>query len=188
MATSVLRIVVVVVAVLLSIFAVISFGCASSKLRRDASPEFTGQTLVMKCQSLYMDTDMKIRKVSTNFGASNDDRNAFLRSMATQIEHVAVEERDCWRTAHENHAQYDLYYAEFDDAGQATDIPLDKVYEQSQLHLIKAAILSALADENGPGLNIVVFTHGWHGNASAHDSYSIEFKGVLLDIAAREDA
>jgi len=54
--------------------------------------------------------------------------------------------------------------------------------------LIKEQLQRKLGDALavGSGLNIVVFTHGWHVTASAFDDYSIEFKGMLEDIAAEE--
>jgi hypothetical protein len=54
--------------------------------------------------------------------------------MHDKIDGTPKELKPCWETAYEHHsaAQYDLYYAEFDDAGQATDIASRRaVYRQS---------------------------------------------------------
>jgi len=150
--------------------------------------EEVAESVEQTCRALFLSTDIAIRDISTNFAASDKDRNAFLLQMQAQIKSTRAGLQPCWQKAHERHVAYDLYYAEFDDAGQATDMARGRKYEDSELYLIEKAILEVLNDPAGSGLNIVVFTHGWHGNARADDSYSIEFKAVLLDIAAREEA
>lgn len=163
-------------------------GCAASGPFRSAAADKVTSSVEQTCRELYLSTDVAIRDISTKFSASNDDRNAFLVRMQRQIRDTPASLRTCWQTAHERHIAYDLYYAEFDDAGQAADIARGATYNESELHLIERSILQVLEDKSGTGLNIVVFTHGWHGTARADDSYSIEFKAVLQDIAAREEA
>jgi hypothetical protein len=163
-------------------------GCSSSGPFRSATPDSTSDSVEQTCRELYLTTDGAIRDISTNFSASYDDRKSFLAHMQSQIEKTPRSLQKCWETAHEKHVSYDLYYAEFDDTGQATDIARGAKYGDSELHLIETSILQALSDKNGSGLNLVVFTHGWHGNALADNSYSIEFKAVLQDIQAREES
>ena len=126
---------------------------------------------------------------------------------------------DCWRTSYEDHQGlplashrsslhmdhertanagallqapgYDLFFAEFDDQGERTDVSYDHVdFERSEVALIESQ-LSTLHDKEidphaGGGLNIVLFTHGWHGNASATNEYSTWFKAILEQIAFLE--
>jgi hypothetical protein len=171
---------------LLSALTMIS-GCASSGPFRDATPDHMGTTLEPLCRSLYLDTDEQIRRTSLDFSLSDKNRRVFLKRMRKQIEDTPQDKQACWRAALESHISYDLYYAEFDDAGQATDTARRRIpYQQSELHLIESSIRSSVDDPYSPGLNIVVFTHGWHGSARADDDYSIEFKGMLLDVVDRE--
>lgn len=115
----------------------------------------------------------------------------------------------CWQSSYENHQDltstrgtdaasnppppgYDLLLAEFDDQGERTDVSLGHVpFKESEVALIESRLEGLLAEElarnpNG-GLNVVVFTHGWHGSASATDSYSIWFKAILQEITRLED-
>ncbi len=162
--------------------------CAGSGPYRSATSDFVSAGFENNCQNIYTDTDERIKRISTNFQTTDEERDAFLTSMQDTIEHTSPEMMPCWQTAYEHHGQahYDLYYAEFDDAGQATDVAKGTSYGQSQLHLIEQSIQTALQADKDEGINIVIFTHGWHGNARADNDYSIEFKAILQDIVAAE--
>jgi hypothetical protein len=168
--------------------------CAGTGPYRSTDSATLSASLGPECQQLYAQYDEEIRQISTDFQKTNEERDQFLQGMHDKIANAPANLAPCWQTAHEKHPWYDLYYAEFDDAGQATDIAKGTSYEQSQLHLIETAIRNALpttrtstsADEI-QGLNIVVFTHGWHGNARADNNYSTEFKAILQDVAIADD-
>lgn len=166
-------------------------GCAGTGPYRSAADDLVSKPFEDRCQDLYDWNDDAIEKIFVEAGATSDDRDAFLAKMHDAIEQTPKELQPCWKTAyeHHSHAKYDLYYVEFDDAGQATDIARDQAtYRQSELYLIENSIKKALHDEKDFGLNVVVFTHGWHGNARADNNYSTEFKAIFQDIAVREDA
>jgi hypothetical protein len=143
------------------------------------------------CTSLYTDTDAQIAIIAGDYTLDFSSRSRELEDLEKHMKKVTPPDHmDCWTTSYENHADYDLFYAEFDDSGNAADINAGRnvTYPNSELHLIKEQLESTLAEAKtqGSGLNIVVFTHGWHGTASAFDDYSIELKGMLLDITAEE--
>ena len=156
---------------------------------RKADPETLVQSSGDKCKALYASTDDDIYRAATSFQLSNNDRNQFLDAEKKKILATPEAERPCWETAFEHHGTYDLFYAEFDDQGDATDVAKGAAYEKSELHLIETALSEMLdrTDDPETGLNIVVFTHGWHGNPRADNSYSMEFKGILQDISRREE-
>lgn len=155
------------------------------------------------CRELYGDIDGRIAAIAGNYSLDFTARTKELAKLEKYMkEKTPPQLSACWTTSYENHPDYlaqksaesrpgyDLFYAEFDDSGNATDIVAGQnvTYPKSQLHLIKEKLQKKLAaaQGEGSGLNIVLFTHGWHGTASAFDDYSIEFKGMLEDIAAEE--
>jgi hypothetical protein len=157
-------------------------GCAPSGPLRRADQTTLNNTTADKCQSSYADIDREIYKIATDFKKSNSDRNEFLKREEKKI----PANEPCWITAFEQHKNFDLLYAEFDDEGNATDVAKSAAFKDSELQLIETEIPKLLAAHGS--LNIVLFTHGWHGNARADNDYSIEFKGLLMDIAKREES
>jgi len=153
-------------------------GCAPMGPLRNADQATISHTA--NCQTQYTQTDKDIYDIATDFSKTNDDRNRFLNDEKKKI----PSDQPCWTTAYERHEHYDLLYTEFDDEGNATDVARGASYKDSELYLVETELPKLLAEYSG--LNIVVFTHGWHGNASARNAYSIEFKGLLLDMAKRE--
>jgi len=171
-------------------------GCAGSGPFRHAADDFVSQPTMDACAHVYVDTDKAINQVSTDFRLSYAQRNDRLLDIQKEIKNSYKAHQRCWETAHEVHASYDiadkhypgydLFYTEFDDAGQPVDRVKGAPYEQSELHLVEDYLLRQLKAQPQSGINIVVFTHGWHGSARADDTYSIEFKGILQGIARRE--
>jgi hypothetical protein len=157
-------------------------GCAPAGPLRKANQTTIDSTGEDVCQSLYQETDRDIYKIATDFSKTNADRTNFLKEEKTKV-HFG---EPCWTTAFERHQYYDLLYAEFDDEGNAVDVAKGAAYRDSELYLIETQLTALLAKEGG--LNLVVFTHGWHGNARPDNSYSLEFKGLLIDIAKGEEA
>jgi hypothetical protein len=175
--------------------------CAGHGPMRVASQ--SSDQLDAMCRELYGDIDGRIADIAGNYSLDFTARTKELTKLEKYMrEKTPPELGACWTTSYENHPDYlthqsheprpgyDLFYAEFDDSGNATDIVAGQnvTYPKSQLHLIKEELQKKLAEAqgDGSGLNVVVFTHGWHGTASAFDDYSIEFKGMLEDIAAEE--
>jgi hypothetical protein len=157
-------------------------GCAPAGPLRKANQATIDSTGAETCQAPYQETDRDIYKIATDFSKTNADRTNFLKEEKTKV-HFG---EPCWTTAFERHQYYDLLYAEFDDEGNAVDVAKGAAYRDSELYLIETQLTALLAKEGG--LNLVVFTHGWHGNARPDNSYSLEFKGLLIDIAKGEEA
>jgi hypothetical protein len=174
-------------------------GCAGSGPYRKATDEYVSVEAAEHCTTpanIYRQSDIDIRRVAEDFNLNDAQRDSSLGAIQHSIERSFKENPRCWETAHEAHPaftdsgkqypSYDLFYAEFDDAGLAVDRVRGSPYEQSELHLIEDYLLKQVSAKDFQGLNIVVFAHGWHGSARAKDTYSIEFKGMLQDIAQRE--
>lgn len=111
-----------------------------------------------------------------------------LYSKYSQGKRVAMTDEDaraeCWKRSTEEHTNYDLLFAEFDDQGwvqKSVDLKrpgrdhLDDFFDR----------LEALRKKNSE-LNVVVFVHGWHHNAGANDSNVRSFRRYLDDIAIAE--
>jgi len=184
-------------AVTVSVVVVVLGGCAGSGPYRNAALALLDPPT--DCTEIYKTSDNDIREVASDFTLSDSQRTSRLQAIQNEISdsYNVKGNRNCWDTAHEHHLGYELFYTEFDDAGQAVDRVEGAAYEKSELYLIETYLRNQLkpnpgagattrSNEQDQGLNIVVFVHGWHGSARATDSYSIEFKGILQDIAQRE--
>jgi hypothetical protein len=144
-----------------------------------------------RCGTLYAASDGKIAALANDYSLDFKERSRRLKAIEHEMRvSTSMEEAACWQSAYEKHLDYDLLYAEFDDSGEPTDIQGGKnvTYATSELHLIKTRLKDELAKAkaSGSGLNVVVFTHGWHGSASAFDDYSLEFKGILQEVTRQE--
>lgn len=93
----------------------------------------------------------------------------------------------CWNQSLEEHTEFDLITAEFDDQGwlQGTAQPtlprpdhLDDVIKK----------LAQIYDENQQnGISIVLYVHGWHHDARPADPDVAHFRKFLADIKAAEN-
>jgi hypothetical protein len=143
------------------------------------------------CGNLYDTIDNEIEGVAKDYSLDFNDRMKKLALIESDMrEKTSPAQQVCWQTSYEKHSGYDLFYAEFDDSGEPTDLQGGKnvTYATSELHLIKSQLkreLAAALSEHS-GLNIVLFTHGWHGSARALDDYSLEFKGILQEVSYQE--
>ncbi len=155
-------------------------GCAPLGPLRKADHATLSQTDAVACAAKYHASDEAIVGVARDFQSSPRMRKNFLEKEARHID----KSDPCFLTSHEQHDDYDLFYTEFDDEGNATDVAKEKAYKDSELYVVETELPKLLAKWHA--LNIVVFTHGWHGSAAATDAYSIEFKGLLSDITERE--
>lgn len=190
-------------------------GCATNSPLRDARIAWDGSTVAARssqCTRAYAATDKLIWDELGNISTSVATREALNtnvnRIVAPQLKSADTEVSRCWKSSYENHQDltpipgpeaastlpppgYDLLLAEFDDQGERTDVASGQVaFKQSEVNLIESRLEGLLAEElaRNPdgGLNLVVFTHGWHGSASATDSYSIWFKAILQEITSLE--
>ena len=75
------------------------------------------------CKKLYTDTDAQIATIAADYTLDFSARSRKLEDLEKHMRQVtAPDHMDCWKTSYENHADYDLFYAEFDDSGNATDV------------------------------------------------------------------
>lgn len=181
-------------------------GCATNDPRREAALAWDGQSELPRpagCGEAYAWTDYLIWQEMQNPRTSVESRkrlnehvNQVIRPQLGQSSNPISH---CWRVSYENHQGlppprdttgvahepapgYDLLVAEFDDQGERTDVSVGRVeFGKSEVALIESRLEDMLTAEvrRGGGLNIVIFTHGWHGTATATDDYSIWFKAIL---------
>jgi hypothetical protein len=182
--------------------------CATSHARRDARLSWDGKIVLPRptvCDHTYAITDDLIWQEMQNPHTTVSTRD----TLNTRVDEIISPEivtggaiKPCWKTSYENHQSlprvptdppqapgYDLFYAEFDDQGERTDVAHDRIpFAQSQVALIESRLGSLMEEEAGAGggLNVVLFTHGWHGNADATNDYSIWFKAILEQITEVE--
>jgi len=103
--------------------------------------------------------------------------------------------KSCWTTSWEQHAQYDLFFTEFDDEGWAADVrhqmdrsPANRVSpswvsEQDVLFRQLDRLVSPGEGGASTPLDIVIYTHGWHGSAEPNNSYVLLFRAFLQKLA-----
>jgi hypothetical protein len=165
--------------------------CATNAPRRSA--EVIAQDT--PCDALYSASDKNIWAVVGRDDSTEDQRNALLKTESRNIK--ANRNSSCWTTSYEPHKSgstatyldYDLLYAEFDDQGLPTDVQARGIgFGKSEVYLIESTLSDLLkkADAEFGGINLVVFTYGWHGNAAADNNYSIEFRAILEKIGQQE--
>src|SRR5512135_116803 len=114
---------------------------------------------------------------------------AVYKATAGPGEKIHEPQSACWRRAIEEHGDYDLLFAEFDDQGwmpgAAADPPADggdylqRLFDELQGHVDRAG---------KTGISLVVFVHGWHHSAAADDNNVIAFRALLKDVKKMEDA
>src|SRR6202034_4374177 len=100
------------------------------------------------CRELYGDIDGRIADIAGNYALNFATRMKELTNLERYMrEKTPTELGACWTTSYENHPDYlthqnheprpgyDLFYAEFDDSGNATDLVAcrDVIYPQSEL-------------------------------------------------------
>ncbi len=189
--------------------------CATNGPLREAALAWDGTTILPRpaaCDLPYATTDGLIWQELNNRNTSVDSRKTLSQNVERIIDQSLNDRSNsvskCWTVSYENHQhlpnlgpektgalgqppEYDLLVAEFDDQGERTDVSVGHTpFQKSEVALIESRLNQMLAEENNGsrngGLNIVVFTHGWHGNASADNDYSVWFKAILEQITALE--
>ena len=183
--------------------------CATNHAHRSAQLSWDGTTIFARppaCNQPYAVTDDLIWQEMQNPQTSVSSRaelNSRVESIISPQLGSGPTDR-CWRASYEDHHDlargvggparapaYDLLYAEFDDQGERTDVAHDGVkFERSEVALIESRLEELMKSESDPsvggGLNIVLFTHGWHGSADAASNYSVWFKAILEQITDLE--
>jgi len=162
--------------------------CSTNEPRRHANFQ-DGQD--PNCIREYARLDTEIWAEINNPATSDDSRQKLLDAQGRDIHREMHDPQyaNCWNLAYEHHPAdppadpprpplhepFELFYAEFDDQGMPTDKVAGKLdFAQSQIYLIQTRLRAILKAETeaGGGIILVVFTHGWHGNASADNDYS----------------
>lgn len=182
----------IVAAVLISLA-----GCETNNPWRTVDAPELGDSLDTECKGTYAAFDTAIWGQLNDPNTTDDTRAAFL----TQQDAALRKARDspCWKRVYEQHASdspadheaYDVFYAQFDDQGMPTDIAARNLsFNQSAGYFIETKLRKILTEEEQRhgGINLVVFTHGWHGDAAAFNDYSTEFKAILQKVTAEEAA
>ena len=184
----------VVAAVLAAAVAAVMVGCETNDPWRSADPKVVQNAAGADCQKIFSTLDKEIWSTLKDPKTDDDDRSKFLEQKTREIRE---EKSSCWKSSYEQHKSdnpdtnppYDLFVAEFDDQGMPTDkVARGLQFNQSQIYLIEKNLRNILAEEdtkNG-GINLIVFTHGWHGDARADNNYSIEIKAILQEMSSVE--
>jgi len=182
-------------------------GCSSSQLVRTDWIATDQATEIETCkQKAYKPLDDMAKDAYTKEGAA---KMQMLSNVSKRIqEQLGTPDLGrCWLSAWEQHKDFELFVAEFDDVGMATDqrecvlhdgtlSPTSPCIQNSQLaRLYKrleefdcgATDASAKPCKLKQPVNIVVFTHGWHGSASPYHWYTIGFRNMLNSIAVLEE-
>jgi hypothetical protein len=171
-------------------------GCETNEPWRSADPDVVRQAAGADCQKYYATLDKEIWSELNDPKADDNARTAFLTAKTEQIrkDRNDKEKLQCWKSSYEPHTSdtpstnppYDLFIAEFDDQGMPADkVAHDLRFNQSEIYLIEQRLRTLLTEEEqrDGGINLIVFTHGWHGNALADNNYSIEFKAILQEMS-----
>jgi hypothetical protein len=174
--------------------AAVMVGCEANDPWRSADPKVVQNAAGTDCQRIFSTLDKEIWSKLNDPKTDDDDRTKFLQQKAKEIRE---ENSSCWKSSYEQHNSdnpstnppYDLFVAEFDDQGMPTDkVARGLQFKQSEIYLIEQKLREILAEEdqkNG-GINLIVFTHGWHGDAQADNNYSIEIKAILQEMSSVE--
>ncbi|MGC1523512.1 MAG: hypothetical protein WA803_18350 [Steroidobacteraceae bacterium] len=91
------------------------------------------------CGTLYKNVDDQIASIAGDYTLDFTARSQKLKDLEQRMKmDTSADQKECWTTSFESHADYDLLYAEFDDSGNATDLVAGKnvTYASSELHLM----------------------------------------------------
>lgn len=138
-------------------------------------------------------TPIPYRGAGMEYGDGDDCRavlkdNDALTQGAGQIAKKYAD-HPCWSYSKEEHTDYDLLVAEYDDQGWIQGSSnmqrsgKDKPTEDHLDAFLKQ--LQGIYDENQRnGLSVVLYVHGWHHNARPDDDNVVSFRKFLGEIAA----
>lgn len=102
-------------------------------------------------------------------------------------------EPTCWENLTENHDDYIMHFAEFDDQGWIAGSDKDRVNssktDKTSMDLIVDRIRDSLkTGRQGQRVSLVVYVHGWNHTSQANDDDVHEFRDLLKDVARIERA
>jgi hypothetical protein len=169
-------------------------GCETNDPWRSADTTTVQRAAGTECQQVFSTLDKEIWSTLNNPAADDRVRTDFLNEKTREIREA---NSPCWKSSYEPHTSddpaanppYDLFIAEFDDQGMPTDkVARGLPFNQSEIYLIQQKLRSILAEEEKSygGIDLIVFTHGWHGDARADNNYSIEIKAILQQMSSVE--
>jgi hypothetical protein len=95
----------------------------------------------------------------------------------------------CWTAPSESHADYDLFFTEFDDQGWEADLRVDlqerqKVTNETEIDNLFDNLQTRVHQGN---LDLVVYTHGWHGSPKSDNYYAVLFRAFLEELSKIDD-
>lgn len=131
--------------------------------------------------------------------ANNRDGDKMADCLKKVQDKTLTENAACWNTSWEQHKTYDLFFTEFDDEGWAADVrakmDMDKpapaqgqpswMSEQDVLFQHLNALVNA---HPRVPLDIVIYTHGWHGSAESDSYYVVLFRAFLKSLALLDES
>ncbi|WP_247257737.1 hypothetical protein [Pseudomonas moorei] len=91
----------------------------------------------------------------------------------------------CWHAPSEHHSEYDLFFTEFDDQGWEADLRQDPRTRTTEIDNLFTQ-LTALAKTKH--LDVVIYTHGWHGSSDSDNYYTVLFRDFLQTLAKLDGA
>ena len=97
-----------------------------------------------------------------------------IQTSIVEIRDSAVHRAEVERHSVEEHPDFALAFLEFDDRGH--------LWEPTQVESAERLILEEAGGEQGPGVVVVVFAHGWKHNASICDENVVCFREVLTGL------
>ena len=154
-----------------------------------APPYHTGASLsddeITACLSVYNETDQLLIAAKTPSGGG-DPEPKDPQKISEAISSSMNTHQSCWQSSWEHHTNYDLFFSEYDDEGWSADTrdSSSRPTRRSQMDLLFKQ-LDNFAQAEQP-LDIVIFTHGWHGSPQPESWYAVEFRSFLEQLAQLE--
>lgn len=177
-------------AITLSLLGMFATGCAENPPLHSGLPSKHAEAARSpECQALYGRTDqLNAERIDSEPAALPDSANQkadadTLASAVSIIQQSRPKDDVCWDTSWEQHKDYDLFFVEFDDTGMAADLR-STPFGESELSLLYTQLQNYQIGKQP--LNIVLFTHGWHGSSKSDSWYTIEFRSLLKNLSQLE--
>ncbi|QGZ58653.1 hypothetical protein [Paraburkholderia acidiphila] len=188
----------------LSVFAFVFAGCSSNPpyhAYKNHAPDKSA------CERLYDAFDKTLTDTGTTPAASkptacgtlervDPDGDGLSKCLSDDVDQTTPGGADnaCWHTPAEHHKNYDLFFTEFDDQGWEADLRANPKLPANTTEIENLfAQLDALVSPPKPAnptepvkpvrLDIVVYTHGWHGSSQSDNYYAVLFRAFLESLA-----
>jgi hypothetical protein len=187
-------------------------GCARNP--PDHIPPQSDATLSLQCKNAYEKFDGAIGLIQPPRIAATpehpecaafDDNDQDADKLAACLKNVLkddefpTQDAPCWNTSWEQHDKYDLFFTEFDDEGWAADVRAHMdgraassgqdhwISEQDVLFNHLASLVKATGPEEQP-VDVVIYTHGWHGSPKPDNYYVVLFRAFLNSLVRLDSA